>query len=162
MRADTAAPVLPVIEAGSRYVHILGVTAHPDGPWTAQQIRNLRMILVIARRTSGSWSAPGRAVHRILGAVLVGVGVEAVKFPPRSPRANAYAERFVLTARAEVTDRVLIFGERHRRAVLAQYEAHYNRRRPTAAASSARPGQATPWPTSPRSGSSASPSSAAC
>jgi hypothetical protein len=56
-----------VIEAGSRYVQILGVTAHPDGPWTAQQIRNLRMILVIARRTSGSWSAPGRAVHRIFG-----------------------------------------------------------------------------------------------
>jgi putative transposase len=53
-----------------------------------------------------------------------------VKFPPRSPRANANAERFVLTARAEVTDRVLIFGERHQRAVLAQHEAPYNRRRP--------------------------------
>jgi len=40
------------------------------------------------------------------------------------------AERFVLTARAEVTDRMLIFGERHLRLVLAQYAAHYNGRRP--------------------------------
>ena len=43
--------------------------------------------------------------------------------PPRSPRANAYAERFVLTARTEVTDRMLIFGERHLRTILAKYEA---------------------------------------
>jgi transposase InsO family protein len=49
---------------------------------------------------------------------------------PRSPKANAYAERFVLTARKEVTDRMLIFGERHLRTILAQYEAHYNGRRP--------------------------------
>jgi len=45
-------------------------------------------------------------------------------------RGNAYAERFVLTARTEVTDRMLIFGGRHLRRVLAQYEAHYNGRRP--------------------------------
>ena len=53
-----------------------------------------------------------------------------MKIPPRSPKANAYAERFVLTARKEVTDRMLIFGERHLRTILAQYEAHYNGRRP--------------------------------
>jgi hypothetical protein len=43
---------------------------------------------------------------------------------------NAYAERFVLTTRTEVTDRMLIFGQRHLRLVLADYEAHYNGRRP--------------------------------
>ncbi len=36
----------------------------------------------------------------------------------------------MLTARTEVTDRMLIFGERHLRSVLAAYQAHYNGRRP--------------------------------
>ncbi len=67
--------------------------------------------------------------------------------PAKSPRANAYAERFVLTARTEVTDRMLIFGERHLRTALAEYEAHYNGRRPTAAASSARRGPTILSPT---------------
>jgi len=43
---------------------------------------------------------------------------------------NSYAERFVLTARMQVTDRMLIFGQRHLRAILAEYEAHHNGRRP--------------------------------
>jgi putative transposase len=63
-------------------------------------------------------------------AALADAGIEAVKIPPRSPRANAYAERFVLTARTEVTDRMLIFGQRHLWSILAQYVAHYNGRRP--------------------------------
>ena len=63
-------------------------------------------------------------------AVLADAGIEAVKIPPRSPRANCYAERFVLTARTEITDRMLIFGRRHLRTILTQYAAHYNGRRP--------------------------------
>jgi putative transposase len=57
-------------------------------------------------------------------------GIQAAKIPPRSPRANAYAERFVLTARTEITDRMLIFSERHLRSVLTGYTRHYNGRRP--------------------------------
>ena len=120
-----------VIEVGSRYVHILGVTANPDGPWTTQQIRNLLMDLgdrtadfrFLVRDRAGQFTAS-------FDTVLASAGIEAVKIPPRSPRANAHAERFVLTARTEVTDRMLIFGERHLRLVLAEYEAHYNGRRP--------------------------------
>jgi transposase InsO family protein len=62
--------------------------------------------------------------------VLAAARIEVVKIPPRSPKANPYAERFVLTARTEVTDRMLIFGERHLRTILGEYEAHYNGRRP--------------------------------
>ena len=120
-----------VMEVGSRYVHILGVTANPDGPWTTQQIRNLLMDLgdhatsfrFLVRDRAGQFTAA-------FDAVLVDTGIVAVKIPPRSPRANAYAERFVLTARTEVTDRMLIFGQRHLRTFLTQFEAHYNRRRP--------------------------------
>ena len=46
------------------------------------------------------------------------------------PCANACAERFVLTARTEVTDRMLIFGQQHLRTILARYEANCNGRRP--------------------------------
>jgi putative transposase len=119
-----------VMEVGSRYVHILGITANPDGPWTEQQIRNLLMDLgdraanfrFLVRDRAGQFTASSDAV-------LASTGIQAVKIPPRSPRANAYAERFV-TAQTEVTDRVLIFSQRHLRTILAQYEAHYNGRRP--------------------------------
>ncbi len=120
-----------VIEVGTRYVHVLGVTAHPDGPWTVQQARNLLMDLgdraadfrFLVRDRAGQFT-------EAFDAVLSGAGMEVVKIPPWSPQANAHAERFVLTARTEVTDRMLIFGERHLRTILAEYEAHYNGRRP--------------------------------
>jgi putative transposase len=62
--------------------------------------------------------------------VLADAGIDVLNTPPRSPRANAHAERFVLTARTEPTDRMLIFGQRHLQHVLAEYARHYNGRRP--------------------------------
>src|SRR5208282_2822377 len=120
-----------VIEVQTRYVHILGITAYPDGPWTTQQARNLLMDLgdraadfrFLVRDRAGQFTAS-------FDAVLADAGIEAAKIPPQSPCANAYAERFVLTARTEVTDRMLIFGQRHLRTILDEYEAHYNGRRP--------------------------------
>jgi transposase InsO family protein len=120
-----------VLEVGSRYVHILGVTTNPHGAWTTQQARNLLMDLgdridqfrVLIRDRAGQFTAT-------FAAVLADAGITACKIPARSPRANAHAERFVLTVRSEVTDRMLIFGDRHLRRTLDQYARHYNGRRP--------------------------------
>jgi len=120
-----------VLEVGSRSVHLLGATTNPDGRWTTQQVRNLVMNLgdrvtefrVLVRDRAGQFAAS-------FDAVLVDVGIRVVKIPPRCPRANCFAERFVSTVRAELTDRVLIFSQRHLRVVLAEYVQHYNGRRP--------------------------------
>jgi putative transposase len=112
-------------------VHVLRITTNPDGAWAVQQIRNLLTgsgnraagFRFLVRDRAGQFTASSDAV-------LADAGIQVVKIAPRSPRANAYAERFALTARTEITDRVLIFGERHLRTILTQYEAHYNGRRP--------------------------------
>jgi hypothetical protein len=80
---------LIVIEVGSRYVHVVEVTANPDGQWTTQQIRNLLMDLgdraadfkLLVRDRAGQFTD---SFH----AALASTGITAVKIPPRSRRAT--------------------------------------------------------------------------
>ncbi len=57
-------------------------------------------------------------------------GIKVIYTPIRAPQANAYAERFVRTVRAECLDWLLIVGRRHLEQVLRTYTAHYNSERP--------------------------------
>ena len=63
-------------------------------------------------------------------AVLADADIKIVKTPPQASRANAFAERWVGSARRECTDRLLITGRRHLAAVLDAYVDHYNGHRP--------------------------------
>jgi putative transposase len=131
--------VLLAVELSTRYVHVIGVTTNPDGRRTTQQARNL--LLDLSERMEASMlfirDRAGQFTTAF-DAVLADAGIGVLKIPPRCPRANAYAERFVLTVPTELTDRTLIFGRRLGH-VLDEYARHYNgppapQPRPTTAA----------------------------
>ena len=123
--------VLFFIEIGTRRVHLAGCTAHPTAAWVTQQARNLAWTLQEA-------DAPPRfLIHDrdakfppSFDAVFATEGVAIVRTPYQSPKANAHAERWVRSVRAECLDHLLIAGEGHLRRVLAAYVAHYNEARP--------------------------------
>jgi transposase InsO family protein len=123
--------VLFFLEVRTRRVHFAGCTAHPTAAWVAQQARNLAWTL----------QDQGRGLRYLLhdrdakfapafDRVFAAEGLTVVRTPYRAPRANAFAERWVRSARQECLDHLLIAGEGHLRRVLTEYVAHYNRARP--------------------------------
>jgi putative transposase len=137
--------VLFFIEHASRRVWLAGCTTNPDGGWVTQQARNLSFTGLLERTRflirdrDSKYSGPFDQVFR-------SEQIRIVKTPVRSPKANAIAERFVRTIRAECLDWLLILNRRHLEHVLRVYVDHYNTQRPHRALSLQPPDPTEPPP----------------
>jgi putative transposase len=119
--------VLFFIELDTRRVHIAGITTNPTGAWTTQAARNFTMrydrtIRFLIRDGAGQFVVAFDEVFRSDGATIIPT-------PPRTPVANAYAERWVGTVRRELLDRTLIWNRPHLERLLREYVEHYNTHR---------------------------------
>ena len=123
--------VLFFIELDTRRVHLGGVTASPNGAWVTQQARNLLLVLgeqgrqvrFLLRDRDAKFSVSFNDVFRSESA-------EVLVTPVQTPQANAHAERWIGTIRAECLDWLLIVGRGHLDHVLRVFVGHYNRHRP--------------------------------
>jgi transposase InsO family protein len=122
--------VLFFISLATRRIEYVACTSSPDGGWVAQQARNLTMrfgdeqpfrFLIHDRDTKFSHA---------FDEVFRTEGFRVIRTPVQAPNANAHAERWVRTLRADCLDRILILGRRHLEHVLRVYRCHYNEHRP--------------------------------
>ena len=122
--------VLFFIHLGSRKIHLVGVTPHPNAAWMVQIARNVTM---------EEWGCLSRGQYLIhdrdtkfctpFQNLIDDAGVKRVVLPPRSPNLNAYAERWVRSVKDEALSRLILFGERSLRHVLHEYMAHFHHKR---------------------------------
>ena len=122
--------VLFVLEIYTRRVHVAGISTNPDGAFMLQMARNLtdafdgflleKRYLILDR--DGKYTKEFRTF-------LTDSGTNIVRLPVRSPNLNAYAERFVLSAKTECLDRVIFFTEASLRKTISSYLSHYHRER---------------------------------
>ncbi len=122
--------VLFVIYLETRRVHFAGATSNPDGSFMAQIARNLTDavdgFLAGHRFLICDRDAKFTARFRLL---LEDAGVKMILTPRQAPNCNAYAERFVLSIKAECLQRMIFFGGSSLRRAIHEYLDHYHSER---------------------------------
>ena len=122
--------VLFFIEVGTRRVHVMTSTRHPDASYTTQQARNLYMEDALPTGVRHLIRDRDARFTRSFDSVFGSEGARVILTPIRSPRANAFAERWVRTVRSEILDWTLVLGRWHLDRLLSRYASHYNSHRP--------------------------------
>jgi putative transposase len=131
----------------SRRIRVLGATAHPTAPRTAQAARNLltdlqdadRQARYLTRDRDGKF--PGT-----FDAILADAGIKTVLTGVRMPRMNSIMERRVQTCRRELLDRTLTWNQPHLLHAPRELEQFHNGHRPHQGIANARPLQPLPVP----------------
>jgi putative transposase len=122
--------VLFFISLATRRVEYIACTSRPDGAWVVQQARNLVMQLGDEQTFQFLIHDRDSKFSGAFDEVFRSEGIRVIRTPIQAPNANAYAERWVRTFRADCLDRILILGRRHLEHVLRVYRRHYNEHRP--------------------------------
>ena len=122
--------VLFFISLATRRIEYIACTPNPGGHWTAQQARNLVMQLGDQQPFRFLIHDRDTKFSHAFDEVFRSEGINVIRTPVRAPKANAYAERWIRTIRADCLDRILILGRRHLEHVLRVYRRHYNEHRP--------------------------------
>ena len=122
--------LLFVTSLADRVVHIVGITTRPDEAWLLQVGRNLtdsesgalrgKRYLILDRDT--------KYTDQFRRSVRDG-RTNVIRLPPRSPKLNAYAERFVRSIKEECLDRMIFVGQASLRRAVSEYMSHYHAQR---------------------------------
>ena len=136
--------VFVAMEVGSRRILHCNVTAHPTADWTLQQFREAipgghGYQFLIHDRDSIFSSKVDEELKRSFG-------MRVLRIPVRAPKSNAYCERLVGTVRRECLDFMIPINERHLRATLRSWVAHYNKGRPHSSLGPGIPEKSIPKP----------------
>ena len=122
--------VLFFISLATRRIEYIALTSNPDGRCATQQARNLLMQLGDEHPFRFFVRDRDTKFSHAFDEIFRSERIKVIRTPIQAPNANAHAERWVRTLRADCLDRILILGRRHLEHVLRVYRRHYNEHRP--------------------------------
>jgi transposase InsO family protein len=119
-----------LLSLATRRIEYIASTSNPDGRWAAQQARNLIMQLGDEHPFAFLVHDRDTKFSHAFDEIFRTEGIKVIRTPIQAPNANAFAERWVRTVRADCLDRILVLGRRHLEHMLRVYARHYNEHRP--------------------------------